>query len=113
MNVKNMNADMVFRDESLTKRVLYEDKNVLSFLLNLRPGQSVPRHGHERSTLVMEVLRGAGTIQVNDEQANVKAGDFLTLTGADELAIPAVTEDLSLFVTLSPNPSNEMYAKEV
>jgi quercetin dioxygenase-like cupin family protein len=113
MNIKNMNANMVFRDESLTKRVLHEDGNALSFLLNLKPGQSVPRHGHEHSTLAIAVLRGAGAVQVNEETARVTAGDFLALGGADELAIPEVAEDMSLLVTISPNPSNKMYAKEV
>lgn len=113
MNIIDMNANTVFRDESLTKRVLHEDANALSFLLNLRQGQSVPRHGHEHATLSLAVLRGAGTVQVNDERVDLTAGAFLTLTGADELAIPDVQEDMSLLVTLSPNPSNPIYAKEV
>lgn len=113
MNIKDMHAEMIYRDESLTKRILYEDKNALSFLLNLKPGHSIPRHGHEHSTLIIAVLQGTGVIQVNDEKANVKNGSFLTLTKADELAVPEVTENLTLFVTISPNPSNKMFAQEV
>jgi quercetin dioxygenase-like cupin family protein len=113
MNKKDMNADMVFRDDSLIKRVLHEDANALSFLLNLRPGQSVPRHGHEGATLSLAVLRGAGTVLVNEERAEVTAGVFLALTGADQLAIPDVREDMSILVTISPNPSDPKYAREI
>lgn len=113
MTIKKMSDHMIYRDASLTKRILHEDKNALSFLLNLRPGQSIPRHGHEDSTLIIAVLRGEGSVQVNDEVIRAVEGDFLTLGGQDELAIPEVFQDFTLFVTLTPNPSNAMYAKEV
>ena len=113
MKIGNIHDSIVFRDESLTKRILFADKNVLTFVLNLKPGQSVPMHRHETSTLVLTVLGGAGEIAVNREKSAVREGDFLTVGGEDDFGVPTVTNDLSLLVSLSPNPTDERYGKEV
>lgn len=113
MKIGNIHTGMVFRDESLTKRVLFADKNVLCFLLNLKPGQSVPMHRHETSTLVLTVLQGKGTIGIGGETAEFGEGDFLSVKGDEDFGVPNVTENLTLMVTLSPNPTDQRYSQEV
>lgn len=113
MEIKNIKESIVFSDKTLTKRLLFADRNSLSFVLNLKAGQTLPSHKHEKSTLVLNVLNGKGKIRVNQETEQLENGVFLSVRGEDDFEIPEVTEDMSLLVTLSPNPSNEIYAKEV
>jgi len=113
MDIKKLGDSMVYHEQTFTKRVLFADRNSLSFVLNLKTGQSLPKHKHERSTLVLCVLQGAGEVRVNEDAARLETGDFLSVKGEDEFEIPSVAQDMSMLVTLSPNPSNELYAKEL
>ncbi|MEN6472115.1 MAG: hypothetical protein ABFC62_11670 [Clostridiaceae bacterium] len=79
--------------------------------MNFKAGQSLPAHRHESSTLMLNVLGGKGTPRVNSETGARNAGDYLSVKGEDDFEIPAVAEDMTLLVSLSPNPSNAMYAK--
>lgn len=71
--------------------------------------QVLPVHKHENSTLAMHVLSGSGELKINYETVAIKK--VLTVKGEDDFSIPDANEDVSLFVTLRPNPSNELYAK--
>lgn len=113
MDIKNINDSVVFSETTFTKRILYADRQVLSFVLNLKAGQTLPSHNHEKSTLVLNVLEGKGEIRINNEVERLEKGVFLSAKGEDEFEIPRVIEDMSLLVTISPNPSNELYAKEL
>lgn len=113
MEIKSINESIVFSGNTFTKRVLFADKQVLSFVLNLQAGQALPSHKHEKSTVVLNVLSGSGEIKINDELGRLEKGFVLTAKGEDDFEIPRVTEDMSLFVTISPNPSNEMYSKDI
>lgn len=113
MEFKNTNEVMIFSNETFTKRVLFADKHMLSFVLNLKAGQKLPAHKHENSTLVLLVLSGSGEIRINDEDESVETGSVVQADGQDDLAIPIVKEDMSVFVCISPNPSNQLYSKEI
>ena len=113
MDVKNLNDSMVFSDSSLTKKIVYQTPNVLCFVLNLKPGQTIPMHGHEQSDLLLTVLRGRGQAKVNDRMVSLAVGSILHVAGTDEFGVPVVEEDVSLLATLSPNPENPIYSKEV
>ncbi|MCR3922872.1 MAG: cupin domain-containing protein [Firmicutes bacterium] len=93
--------------------MVYADKKVLSFVLNLMPGQTLPIHQHEQSTLVCLVLAGSAVLKINQETQKITTGSVGIAMGEDDFSIPEVSEDLSLFVTISPKPANEAYAKEV
>ncbi len=112
MELKNIKDSIVFNEETLTKRVLFADRQILSFVLNLKAGQTLPAHKHENSTLVLVVLSGSGKIRINDETGNLAANTFVMAKGEDEFEIPTVTEDMSLLVNIAPNPSNALYSKE-
>ena len=113
MEYKKISEFVIFNNEHLTKKIIYQDPNVLTFMLNLIPGQVLPRHGHEGGTLTIEIISGAGTIAINDVKQEMSKGQLFFLAGNDLLEVPVVTENLSLFVTIAPNPSNPMYKKGI
>jgi mannose-6-phosphate isomerase-like protein (cupin superfamily) len=112
MDIRNVNDSTEFKEETLTKRLIFQNEQQLCFVLNLKAGQSLPTHKHEHSTLVMLVLSGTGEVKVNQETETIMKGSIVRAQGTDDFEIPQVSEDMSLFVTLSPNPSNQMYSKE-
>ena len=109
MEQKLLGDFMVFSTEHLTKKIIYQDKDILTFVLNLKPGHKLPRHGHEGGTLTLHILQGAGTIAINDERQPLVAGQFYILSGTDLLEVPEVTKDMSLLVNIAPNPTNPIY----
>jgi mannose-6-phosphate isomerase-like protein (cupin superfamily) len=111
MDLKNIQDSIVFNDKTLTKRILFATPEVLCFILNLKVGQSLPIHKHENSGLIYHVLSGNCDIKINDEISAISAGAVGFAKGQDDFSIPTVKEDLSLYVTISPNPSNELYSK--
>lgn len=112
MNVKHLNDNTIFSDKSFTKRVVFSTKDELCFVLNFKSGQSLPVHKHENSSLILTALSGAGEVKVNNDIAKITKGSVLMAKGDDEFSIPNVTEDMSVLVTISPNPTNEMYSKD-
>lgn len=111
MEFKNAKENMVFHDETVSKRILFADKNILCFILNLKAGQNLPSHQHENSTIVLYVLSGSGEIRINDEDERITIDSFVQANGTDNFAITVVNEDMSLFVCISPNPSNQLYSQ--
>lgn len=111
METKDIKSCIVFSDQTITKRILFAMPETLCFVLNLKAGQTLQPHKHENSGLVYHVLAGRAEIKVNDETTSVESGTVGYVKGQDDFAIPNVKEDLSLFVTISPNPSNELYSK--
>lgn len=113
MEIKNVNDSIVFLDNTFTKRVLFSTKDVLCFVLSMKRGHVLPVHKHENTSLVMIVLGGSGEIQINDEVERLTKGSVVFAKGEDDFSIPSVTEDITIYVTISPNPSNQLYSKEI
>jgi mannose-6-phosphate isomerase-like protein (cupin superfamily) len=113
MEVKNIKDSIVFNDSTFTKRTLYATDDILCFILNMKPGQQLPAHTHENSTLILHVLSGSGEVKINDEVVALEIGTVLNAKGEDEFSIPKVTENMSIFVNLCPNPSNALYSKSL
>ena len=113
VNTHSVKDHMVYNDESFVKKILHSDRNILSFVLNFKVGQILPRHDHEQSTLMLFVLKGKGEARVNDVSYQLSQGTVLKADGPDVFAIPKVEEDMSVLVHLGPNPSNEIYALDI
>ena len=113
MEIKNVNDSIIFNDRTVTKRVLYATKDVLCFILNMKRGHVLPVHRHENTSLVMIVLSGSGQIQINEETEKLTKGSVVYAKGEDEFSIPSVSEDMTIYVTISPNPTNQLYSKEI
>lgn len=110
MNNQNMKDYILFRDESLTKKIIYDEEKVLAFVLNLKAGQSIPIHKHGTSALIYHVLGGAGELLVNGEVIKLQEGSIGLVAGEDDFSIPKIEEDMSMYVTISPRPEDDRYA---
>lgn len=113
MNFRNVENSIEFKDDQLTKRIIFNEDEVLSFVLNLKKGQVLPVHQHENSAVVLIVLQGKGEIQVEKELQKIQKGSVVLAKGKEDFGIPTVEEDLSLFVNISPKPHNTKFAQEI
>lgn len=113
MEVHDLKDYKVFKEEELTKKIIIDTKEVLCFVLNLLPGQTIPTHKHEHSILIATVLAGECRAEVNGGKVQLTEGSVLMVKGEDDFGIPKVAKDLSLYVTLSPNPANPAYSKGI
>lgn len=110
---KKMSNYVIYDEQNFVKRVLHADDNLLSFFLNFKAGQTLPSHKHEESTLVLSVLSGSGTVRVNGQDSPLNEGVVIKADGQDDFEIPEVTEDLSVFVNIGPNPTDIRYAQDI
>lgn len=100
--------------ERFTKQICFNDPHVLVFTLTFSPGQALPPHRHPGSTVVLQVWTGAGVVITDGREAPVAKGDILLVGGEEELAVRNTgTEALVLLASLSPNPTNPAYAREI
>ncbi|WMJ77390.1 MULTISPECIES: cupin domain-containing protein [unclassified Sedimentibacter] len=113
MNLKNLNECIVFNDNQLTKKIAFNDDEVLGFVLNLKAGHTLPVHQHNDSALTLLVLQGSAELQVGNDVQKIQKGTAVMAKGKEEFGIPKVYEDISLFVILSPKPSDPKFSKEI
>ncbi len=113
LDIKNLSEFVEYSDNNFTKKVIFSTKEQLSFVLNFKQGQSLPTHKHENSTLVLTVLSGTGDIKINDNVQEMEKGTVVMAYGQDDFGIPNVTEDMSVLVTISPNPTNNAYSENI
>lgn len=113
MDNKNMKDYIMFNDESLTKKIIFDEEKVLAFVLNLKAGQSIPIHKHGTSALIYHVLKGAGEILVNEKVIKLQEGSIGLVAGEDDFSIPKIDEDMSMYVTISPRPEDDRYAQGI
>lgn len=113
MNFRNLENSIDYNDSQFTKRIIFDEDDVLSFVLNFRKGQSLPSHKHENSRIVMTALRGEGEIKINDTIQKIQRGSAVLCNGSDEFSIPQVNEDMSVFVSISPKPKNTAFYNEI
>lgn len=113
MKIEKISDKMVYLDETITKRVLFNEDKVLNFILNLKPGQEVPPHNHENSDLIVHMLVGEGEVTVEGTMSKLTEGDVLHCDGAAMFALKNTGDkNMSCFVILTPNPST-IYSKEI
>nr|WP_312578505.1 cupin domain-containing protein [Sedimentibacter sp.] len=113
MNFRNVENSIEFSDNQITKRIIFNNEQILSFVLNLKRGQVLPVHKHENSSVVLIVLQGKGELQINDDVQKLQKGSAALANGKDEFGIPSVEENLSLFVSISPRPNDKKFAQEI
>jgi quercetin dioxygenase-like cupin family protein len=110
----NMSEKSVVSAERFTKQICFNDPQVLVFVLTFSPGQALPPHRHPGSAVVLHVSTGTGLAVVDGQESPIAKGDVLLVNGEEELAIRnSGTEPLALLVSLSPNPTNPAYSREI
>ena len=113
MKLEKISEKIIYSDEKLTKRIIFDESRVLNFVLNFRPGQGVPPHNHEQSDLIIHVLIGQGEMSVDNNMHKITQGDVIHCKGTEVFSLTNTGDkDMSCFVILAPNPS-PMYSKEV
>lgn len=113
MKLEKLASKIVYMDNTLTKRILFNEDRILNFVLNFKPGQGVPPHNHEESDLLIHVLSGEGEMTIDGSVQKVVQGDVIHCYGKEVFSITNTgTGDMSCFVVLAPNPP-AMYSKEV
>jgi quercetin dioxygenase-like cupin family protein len=112
MKLEKLSDKIVFSDKTFTKRVLFAEDKVLTFILNMRPGQGLPAHTHEQSDLVLHILSGEGEATVDGTIQKLSEGDVIYLKGEEVFGFTnSGDKDISCFVVITPNPS-AIYSKE-
>jgi quercetin dioxygenase-like cupin family protein len=111
--MKNYRLDdfMVKPEGKLAKRMIYKDSQVIAFILNIAPGQSLPPHTHFTSTLLLQVLSGNGVLHVDGQPFALAEKQLVQLEGPEKMSVYNTGEQtLVLYVTISPNPPAEGYS---
>lgn len=112
MKVGKLADKMIYSDKTFTKRVLFNEDKILNFVLNLRPGQTLPPHTHENSELIVHVITGSGEVTVDNNTHEATQGDVLFCKGEEVFSLKNTGDaDMSCFVIIAPNPS-AIYSKE-
>jgi quercetin dioxygenase-like cupin family protein len=113
MKIEKLRDRIVYLENSLTKRVIFNEEKVLTFVLNMMPGQELPPHQHEDSDLVMHVLTGSAELTVDDNTQTITTGDVVHCVGNEVFSMKNNTnENLSCFVVIAPRPTPKAYAQE-
>jgi quercetin dioxygenase-like cupin family protein len=113
MKIENIKNKIAYSDKTISKRVLFAEDKVLNFMLNLRPGQTIPPHTHEQSDLVLHVLFGDGEATVDGNVQKITDGDVIHMRGEEVFGMTNTGDrDMSCFVVITPNPSS-IYAHEI
>lgn len=112
MKIEKIADKIVYNENTISKRVIFNEDKILNFVLNLRPGQGVPSHNHENSDMIVYVLSGKGEMVVDEKIQDVREGDVIHCHGDEMFSLKNIGDnDMSCFVVLTPNPS-QIYSKE-
>ncbi len=110
----NLDDYITVAEKSVAKRVIYSDENTLAFVLNISPGESLPEHTHYDSTVLLNVVSGMARLIVDEQSYNIQENDLIKIDGPETMEVHNTGgESLVLYVTISPLPSDEKYAKNV
>lgn len=113
MKTEKIINKVIFNENTFTKRVIFNEEKVLTFVLNMMPGQEIPPHQHEESDLVLHVIGGGGQLTVDEKVQNIGVGDVIYCTGNEVFSIVNNTEEnLSCFVVIAPRPTPKLYSQE-
>lgn len=114
MKIEKIAERILYSDSTFTKRVLFSEEKVLSFVLNMGPGQEIPPHHHEDSDLILHVLTGSAALTVDGKVQKITGGDVIYCEGQEVFSLKNDTaENMSAFVVLAPRPGLKIYADEI
>ncbi|WP_226037047.1 cupin domain-containing protein [Aquibacillus saliphilus] len=113
MKKQNLSEYIEFSEERFTKRVVFKEGQSTVFLLNFKPGQSLPAHKHPGTNVYLQLLQGEGTFTFDGEKVAVTKDDILVAGGDEELSFANDgSSNVSLYVMLNKIP-DDSYAKDV
>lgn len=108
----NLEDYITVPENSVSKRIIYSDQNTLAFVLNIAPGESLPDHTHFDSTVLLQVISGQANLIVDGKSFKLNKQDLTKIDGPETMSVDNIgSENLVLYVTISPLPPAEKYAK--
>lgn len=109
----NLDKYITVPEKKVAKRVIYSDKNTLAFVLNIAPGESLPDHTHFDSTVLLQVISGTARLNVDEQSFEIQENNLIKIDGPETMSVDNTgKENLVLYVTISPLPPDDKYAKE-
>ncbi|MCI3923121.1 cupin domain-containing protein [Paenibacillus sp. TRM 82003] len=113
MDIRKITDAMEYQQERFTKRILFQERNSVMFVLNFVPGQQLPVHTHPGAEVYLTVLTGGGTLTIDDQDYAVAKGDAIYCEGEKRFSFANDgDENVSLSVLLTKVPS-PVYANPV
>lgn len=98
-------------EDKIAKRVIYNDKNTLAFVLNIAAGESLPDHTHFDSTVLLQVIEGKAQVNVDDKPVAMEQRELIQIDGPEKMSVDNIGNNtLILYVTISPLPPEERYS---
>ncbi|MEW6697363.1 MAG: cupin domain-containing protein [Bacillota bacterium] len=114
MEIANLEEKIVFVEQPFAKRVIYQDDNIVTFVLNFKPGQALPSHTHYDSTVIILVQTGAGELTADDRTVTIQPGSIISLKGNEKLSVKNTSqENLTLYVNMAPRPADNRYNADI
>lgn len=113
MKKQNIQEFIEYNDDRFTKRVVFKEGGSTVFVLNFKPGQTLPTHKHPGTNVYLYVVTGEGTLTIDGESSNVTRDDVIVVSGEEDLSFEnSGSENVSLYVMLNKIPS-EKYAQDI
>lgn len=101
--MKVLNHGPAARMDRPASALLHDEPNtrIVGFLL--QPGQRIPPHTSE-STVVVQVLSGAGVFSGQDGRTTMTAGQCAVFAPGELHAVEAVDQELRFLALITPRP---------
>lgn len=100
--------------DNISKRMIFKDKNVIAFILNIAKGSTLPNHTHLDSTVLLQIIKGQGNVIIDGNPVSTQNGHIIEVDGSENMAIENIgDETLIVYVTISPNPPSDKYSADI
>jgi quercetin dioxygenase-like cupin family protein len=108
MDIREVLAQVSFRDDKMAKVNLYETKKFFCDLYCLRPGQQQKVHSHVENDKLYYALRGEARVTVGEDTRPLKQGEIvLAEAGVPHGIANDGGEDVVCLVFMAPHPDVE------
>ena len=108
MNVKQVLASAIFRDDKMSKVNLYETRRFFCDLYCLKPGQSQKVHTHADNDKVYYILTGQAKVTVGEEVQTLREGETVLAAAGEPHGISNDSAgDIVALVFMAPHPAHQ------
>lgn len=85
MERQSIGSFIQYRERRFAKVNIFVSEDVITFVLNLLPGQTMPEHYHPGRQLYFLVLQGDGKFVIEGQEQKVTAGDTVHIHGDERV----------------------------
>lgn len=113
MKKENLQEFIEYNEARFTKRVIFKEDESTVFVLNFKPGQTLPTHKHPGTNVYLLVLEGEGTLIIDGQNHSIGKHNTVLCTGEEEFAFENnSSSNVSLYVMLNKIP-DERYIQNI